>query len=510
MRVLRRHFACLPLQISHFDRLGELAERVLPSGANVSGLPPRMDSAGHILVDDTQFNALAEAVAPALADPNYLDQVEVIHHQHLDTLVRAMDLAAAPGALTVAANDLGEAIAALAPYGLFTKLVPPRLREAALCRIATLAPNLDGEAKERLLEPTSPPSAVFALSLLEVARALVGAGVDLAKANSPEALPAAARDTLMAYCADLTGYGPHAWEAPGYESAVILLANLHSRFSGLDGKALDALLLRQHQRRTLRQDQQAELDARWLAQDQVLARQVSALRYWTAYVDEQATRMRRAFHLGWLPLLRRLAKNRVEDANISDLLFLTREEITAGNFPRRVMVIRERREEYLRLSGRTDYPVVSPQHLDDLITGLGVSGAFSAAGSARVLPARVVSASGCLPGLSAAARGAAQGPARVLGPGGDMMAVPAGAILVTSLVTPDMAPLFWNIAGVVVEEGGLLQHATALAREFGLPCVVGCVGASELIRDGDLVQVDGVAGLVRFAEGGEGIHAAFA
>jgi phosphohistidine swiveling domain-containing protein len=74
--------------------------------------------------------------------------------------------------------------------------------------------------------------------------------------------------------------------------------------------------------------------------------------------------------------------------------------------------------------------------------------------------------------------------------------VPDGAILVTRLLHPHQAPLLARVAGVITEEGSLLQHATTLAREFGIPAIVGVRGATTLLRDGERIEVDGARGLV--------------
>ncbi|HYT30173.1 MAG TPA: PEP-utilizing enzyme [Actinomycetota bacterium] len=96
----------------------------------------------------------------------------------------------------------------------------------------------------------------------------------------------------------------------------------------------------------------------------------------------------------------------------------------------------------------------------------------------------------------AAAPGRASGEARVLRSPDDALDLPRGAIVVARIIHPHLAPLFFLIGGVVVEEGALLQHATTLAREFGVPAVVGLAGATGLFRDGDRLVVDGDAGEV--------------
>ena len=92
------------------------------------------------------------------------------------------------------------------------------------------------------------------------------------------------------------------------------------------------------------------------------------------------------------------------------------------------------------------------------------------------------------------APGVAEGPAVVLHEGAEGTPIPMGAVAVARIIHPHLAPLFVRIAAVVVEEGALLQHATTLAREFGVPAVVGAKGATDLIRTGDVVRVDGDAG----------------
>ena len=54
-----------------------------------------------------------------------------------------------------------------------------------------------------------------------------------------------------------------------------------------------------------------------------------------------------------------------------------------------------------------------------------------------------------------------------------------------------------NAAAVVLEIGGILQHGAIIAREYGLPCVTGCVEATKIIKDGELIEVNGTTGHVR-------------
>lgn len=76
------------------------------------------------------------------------------------------------------------------------------------------------------------------------------------------------------------------------------------------------------------------------------------------------------------------------------------------------------------------------------------------------------------------------------------MTVPAGSILVLRILHPHLAPLLPRIAGLVVEEGAILQHATTLARECGIPAVVGFRDARNVIQHGDMLEIDGHTGKV--------------
>ncbi|HEX6036398.1 MAG TPA: PEP-utilizing enzyme [Longimicrobium sp.] len=72
-----------------------------------------------------------------------------------------------------------------------------------------------------------------------------------------------------------------------------------------------------------------------------------------------------------------------------------------------------------------------------------------------------------------------------------MIALGPGDILVTAYTDPSWTPLFVAIAGLVTKAGGLMTHGAVIAREYGLPAVVGVQHATRLIRDGQRIRVDG-------------------
>ena len=72
-----------------------------------------------------------------------------------------------------------------------------------------------------------------------------------------------------------------------------------------------------------------------------------------------------------------------------------------------------------------------------------------------------------------------------------------GDVLVAVTTDPGWTPLFINAAAVVLEVGGELQHGALVAREYAKPCVSGIVEVTAQFQDGQQVEVDGDAGVVR-------------
>lgn len=72
-----------------------------------------------------------------------------------------------------------------------------------------------------------------------------------------------------------------------------------------------------------------------------------------------------------------------------------------------------------------------------------------------------------------------------------------GDILVARHTDPGWIAVFSNASAIVVERGSLLSHSAIVARELGIPCVVGLKGATQWVEDGEMLHVDGATGLVR-------------
>jgi pyruvate,water dikinase len=158
--------------------------------------------------------------------------------------------------------------------------------------------------------------------------------------------------------------------------------------------------------------------------------------------------------------------------------------------------------------------------LDELIDALEASSATSLRAQvatrraalqrdARLSPPPVITSDGEAPaplergealpanmlGGIAASAGIAEGIARVVrDPAREILR--AGEILVAPFTDPGWTPLFVHAAGLVMEVGGLLTHGSVVAREYGIPAVVGVASATERIRTGQRIRVDGDRGRV--------------
>jgi pyruvate,water dikinase len=86
----------------------------------------------------------------------------------------------------------------------------------------------------------------------------------------------------------------------------------------------------------------------------------------------------------------------------------------------------------------------------------------------------------------------------ILNPSDDMSL--NGEILVASKTDPGWVPLFATASGLLIERGSMLSHSVIVARELGLPAIVGITGITKRLKSGDLVEMDGKAGIVKILE----------
>ncbi|MFB6124659.1 MAG: pyruvate, water dikinase [Halanaeroarchaeum sp.] len=100
-----------------------------------------------------------------------------------------------------------------------------------------------------------------------------------------------------------------------------------------------------------------------------------------------------------------------------------------------------------------------------------------------------------LSGLGASP-GIASGAVRIVDKLDQLDKVGEGDIIVTAMTTPDMVPAMKRAAGIVTDEGGMTSHAAIVSRELGVPAVVGCGNATDVLRDDQIVTIDGDRGAI--------------
>jgi phosphohistidine swiveling domain-containing protein len=185
---------------------------------------------------------------------------------------------------------------------------------------------------------------------------------------------------------------------------------------------------------------------------------------------------------------RLVAEGRIDDPE--DVFMLRREEVRAAvadswGAPLQELVD-ERRRELEQARRSTPPPFLGPPPDPRASVPAMVAKFYGVPGKARQ--------EGDVLHGTAASSGTARGTARVVRSLDDFGRVQAGDILVCTTTTPAWTPLFGSIAGLVTDTGGILSHAAVVAREYGLPAVVGAAVATTIVPDGVQVEVNGAAG----------------
>lgn len=246
-----------------------------------------------------------------------------------------------------------------------------------------------------------------------------------------------------------------------------------------------------------------------------------------------ATRLTPQAWLRWLPLTKagrfrwmlRAAQGSIllrERARMKQALLYTRlrhvvlrigEELAAlGRIDRRESVFQLEADEVLALANGT----LAPQRARELIrgrqeeqerfAGIEPPDSLVLAPGEHWRPesaAPVVAQEGAIQSLrgSCACGGRVEGVAAVVLDVREADRVRAGDILVTRQTDPGWAAVFFLIKGLIIERGGMLSHGAIIAREYGIPAVVGVPEATLRIRSGDRVRVDGDQGVVELTRG---------
>ena len=95
-----------------------------------------------------------------------------------------------------------------------------------------------------------------------------------------------------------------------------------------------------------------------------------------------------------------------------------------------------------------------------------------------------------------ASKGKAKGTVAIIYGVKDLGKVQSGNILVAVTTHPDYVSAMRKAAAIITDEGGITSHAAIVSREFGIPCIVGCKNATKVLKDGNLVEVNAIEGVI--------------
>lgn len=96
-----------------------------------------------------------------------------------------------------------------------------------------------------------------------------------------------------------------------------------------------------------------------------------------------------------------------------------------------------------------------------------------------------------------ACKGFATGRVRIVFELSDLRKIKEGDVIVTPMTTPEMVPVLKKVSAIITDEGGITCHASITSRELGVPCIIGTVSATQILNNGDLVEVDASGGVVK-------------
>ena len=174
----------------------------------------------------------------------------------------------------------------------------------------------------------------------------------------------------------------------------------------------------------------------------------------------------------------------------TDIFFLLPRElmlVLAGKGGEFVDAIPERRRSYEGYGRGRRFPLFMTDRGRAVYPGHGIS-------TGSIEGRNVFSCSPVSPGRAVGRVRVLRDPATRLGP---------GEIIVCRMTNPAWTPLFPSAEGLIMEIGGAATHGAIVAREFGLPAVAGFPDATEMLRDGEEIMVDGSTGKVVRMGGGE-------
>ncbi len=202
---------------------------------------------------------------------------------------------------------------------------------------------------------------------------------------------------------------------------------------------------------------------------------IDLMQYIVYYRTQRTDIMNRSQYL-YAPKLKTLARAR--GLTYKELLYCTKDEVLGKVPPRRTLQQRVRDHATILEEGRV-YCVTGNESVR----------------IRRMFEEKIKSISEITGKV--AYTGRAKGKVRLVFSTKDFFHFKAGEILITSMTNPHMVPIMKKAAAFVTDEGGITCHAAIMSRELKKPCIIATKFATKIFKDGDLVEVDANAGIVR-------------
>jgi phosphohistidine swiveling domain-containing protein len=189
----------------------------------------------------------------------------------------------------------------------------------------------------------------------------------------------------------------------------------------------------------------------------------------------------------------RLAQAGMLDA-VNDVFYLTLDELKTGRDISMKHLVQERKTEMDRFTHVAPPPMLGTAPAFEMTDGGSMVRAMF---KGEMSPAPTGNSEmNKVPGLPGSA-GVTRGTARVIHSLAEAGKLQPGDVLVAIATEPPWTPLFATAAAIVTDSGGVLSHSAVVAREYRIPAVVGTGNATTTFKDGQLIEVDGNAGIVR-------------
>jgi hypothetical protein len=342
----RRHIVGVPLQRSVFREAARAATTIgLPDLSSELDFPARLDENGDLFLDRSKVAALTKALLSWFT-PATLELMRSTHAAACDALVDASENAARAAVSLKSTSarklseDLANRMALVLAYGILSKFVPDVLLRA-------LADAGD-------VEPPPFPETSAGAELMQNMFALYQACcvLDWTPQRFQREWPHVRSEVFQLvseFCIRQTGFGPLAWDSPGYEDPHYVVRLLHSAFDEVNAEQIRERL--SFAKRPVVTGSAIDVPTKIAALRRLLA-------FWLDFLERETWYVRRAFYVGMIPLLRQLAagyREEIPTFQPADVLFLDIREVIAGTVDSAVIHTRRHRymenSEYLSLHG---------------------------------------------------------------------------------------------------------------------------------------------------------------